>query len=241
MQLYDMHSHILPNFDDGSESVEESLEMLNCLSAQNVNNVCFTPHFYSNKTSVDTFALLRYEAYSKFLPHKPKKANIVLGAEVYVTHYLFSNTDISQLTYGKSRYILTEFPYASSFDGKSADYLWEIINNFNLIPVIPHVERYDALLNNTDKIEELKDLGVIIQTNIGNYAKKAPFFARQKLLKLINNGYIDIIGSDSHSMVKRTPEVFGQALDCISSKCGQDRVEKMMSTAKKIFDEAYEE
>ena len=57
MQLYDMHSHILPGIDDGAPSVEKSLVILNELKKQGVTNVCLTPHFYTNEISAEDFAL----------------------------------------------------------------------------------------------------------------------------------------------------------------------------------------
>ena len=112
MQFYDMHTHILPEFDDGARSIEESLTLIDSLKKQNVNNICLTPHFYTNEMNAEDFVKERDEAYQKFLPHKPEDVNIILGAEVYVTKYLFVNDDLSKLTYGNSNYILTEFGYS---------------------------------------------------------------------------------------------------------------------------------
>ena len=39
MQLYDMHSHILPGFDDGAKTVEDSLKMIECLQKQGISNI----------------------------------------------------------------------------------------------------------------------------------------------------------------------------------------------------------
>ena len=238
MQLYDMHSHILPEFDDGAKSIDESLTLLNCLKNQNVTNICLTPHFYTNEMSVSDFVKSRQEAYEKFLPHKPEGINLVLGTEVYVTKYLFTNDDLSGITYGKSKYILTEYAYSSSFADHTLEKFYKLMDNYSLIPVLTHVERYENLIHEPEIIRELKDMGVIIQTNISNYADKAAFFRKRKLLKFINEGLIDIIGSDTHSMTHNTPEVFTQALKCISNKCGEQKVEQMMNTAANIFNSA---
>lgn len=235
MQYFDMHSHILPNFDDGARTVDDSLELLDCLKKQNVSNVCFTPHFYTNEMSVERFIEKRRAAYEEFLPYKPVNMNIVLGAEVYVTKFLFGSDDLSGLTYGKSRYILTEFSYSSSFSNKTLQQLNMLIENHRLIPVLPHVERYDVLMSDKEALQELRDMGVIIQTNIGNYTKKTSIFKRRKLLKLIGEGMIDILGSDAHSMTHNTPEVYSQAVDLIADKCGQRTVRKMMQNAEAIF------
>lgn len=238
MKLYDMHSHILPDFDDGSKSVEETLVMLDCLKKQNVTNICFTPHFYSNEMSAEQFVRSRNEAYEKFLPFKPNDMEIVLGAEVYVTKYLFVNDDLSSVTYGKSKYILTEFAYDSSFSEHTMDNICMLMDNYGLKPVLPHVERYNWLMRYPEIIAELREMGVLIQTNIGNYADKASFFTKRKLIKYINEGLIDILGSDSHSMTHRSPECFLQAVSCISQRCGKQAVEEMMKKSESIFNSA---
>lgn len=238
MQLYDMHSHILPEFDDGAKSVEESLALINVLKKQGVNNICLTPHFYTHEMSVEDFVKSRREAFEKFKPYIPEDVNIVLGTEVYVTRYLFNNADLSALTYGSSRYILTEFSYDSRFSDNTMNKFYTLINSYNLIPVIPHIERYQTLMDNSSIISELQDMGVVIQTNISNYAKKASMLKRRKLLKMISEGLIDIIGSDAHSLRHNTPEVYAEAINCIESKCGSQVIAQMMNNAKEIFENA---
>lgn len=238
MQLFDMHSHILPGIDDGAKTVNDSLEMLDCLKKQGITNVCLTPHYYTNEISLSDFWRSRQELFEMFKPNIPNGMNIVLGAEVYVTKYLFNNRDISGVTYGKSRYILTEFPYNSTFSGSSYDMLERIIGDYGLIAVLPHVERYHYLVDNPDVIAELKRMGVIIQTNVSNYAKKAPMMKRRRMLKLISSGLIDIIGSDAHSFSHNTPEIYSEALDCIAKKCGQNYVIRLMKNSSDIFNAA---
>ena len=86
MQLYDMHSHILPGIDDGAPSVEKSLVILNELKKQGVTNVCLTPHFYTNEISAEDFAAQETAcAIDNLMPHIPDGMKVVVGAEVYVT------------------------------------------------------------------------------------------------------------------------------------------------------------
>lgn len=238
MQFYDMHSHILPKFDDGAKTIEDALAMIDCLRKQGVTNICLTPHFYTNERSYDDFIEKRAEAFEKFRPYIPEDINIVLGTEVYVTNYLFNNEKLSGITYGKSRYILTEYPYESKFGNNTMQMFYRLLQNYGLIPVMPHVERYRHLINNPDLIEEMQDMGVVIQTNISNYTDKAPFFHKRKLFKLIDGGYIDILGSDAHSFTHNTPEVYREAIANIADKCGRNRVGKMMDAAAEIFDKA---
>ncbi len=238
MELYDMHSHILPDFDDGAKDVKVALELIEKLKKQGITNICLTPHFYTNEMSYIKYLNKRQHAFEKFLPYIPEDINVVLGCEVYVTDYLFNNSDLSGLTYGNSRYILTEFAYTSSFSEKTMKNFYVLIQNHGLIPVIPHVERYHYLIDHPDKIADLKDIGVVIQTNISCYTQNTPFFKKRKMLKLIDRGLIDIIGSDTHSMVHNPPDCFAEALKTISDKCGTRAVKLLMENAKEIFDKA---
>ena len=53
--MIDWHSHILPEMDDGSKDVSESLLMLDSLRDQGIESVVATPHFYANDEPVETF------------------------------------------------------------------------------------------------------------------------------------------------------------------------------------------
>ena len=61
--MIDWHSHILPNMDDGSHSVDESRSMLQSLKEQGIETVIATPHFDADSESVDTFLERRCAAY----------------------------------------------------------------------------------------------------------------------------------------------------------------------------------
>ena len=235
MQLYDMHTHILPAFDDGAKTVEDSLALIEGLKKQGVSHICLTPHFYTHEMSVEDYVAKRQEAFEVLRPQLPSDVEIVLGSEVYVTQYLFNSQDLNGITYGQSNYILVEFSYQCTFNETIMRQFDVLMRNHRLIPVLTHVERYDNLMSDPGLIEELKDDGVVIQTNISNYADKAPFFRKRKLLKFISNGLIDILGSDAHSFKHNTPEVFTQAMKNISQKCGDGTLSDMMANAEKIF------
>ena len=185
--------------------------------------------------SYDDYLVKRKEAFDNFAPHMPDDINFILGCEVYITDYLFNNNDLSQITYGNSRYILTEFAYQSRFTDKTMQSFYLLVQNYGLTPVMPHVERYPYLIDNPGAIGVLKDLGTVIQTNVSSYTQEASFFRKRKLFKLIDKGLIDIVGTDAHSLHHNNPEVYTEALKAISKKCGDRAVYRMMDNAAGIF------
>lgn len=238
MQYYDMHSHILPAFDDGARTIDDSLKLIDSLRRQGVTNICLTPHYYTNERSLEDFLEKREEAFENFKPHIPDDIRIVLGAEVYVTEYLFNNDRLPGITYGKSKYILTEYPYNSNFGEKTMQMFYALIQNYGMIPVMPHVERYPNLIGDPDLIEEMQDIGVVIQTNAGSYTDKASFFKKRKMFKLMEAGLIDILGTDTHSFKHNNPDNYSEAIRNIRSKCGSDKVSELMDNAAEIFEAA---
>ena len=59
--LIDTHTHITPNVDDGSSSIEMSLEMLRSEAAQGGSKVFLTPHSFAFETKrpEDVYAKMR--------------------------------------------------------------------------------------------------------------------------------------------------------------------------------------
>ena len=61
-KIIDLHSHVLPGIDDGSQSVEMSLAMLRREAEQGVTVVCATSHYYAKHSSIPAFCERRAEA-----------------------------------------------------------------------------------------------------------------------------------------------------------------------------------
>ena len=78
--LTEYHCHILPGIDDGSDSVETSLQMVEMMHAQGVERICATPHFYAHREqSVAGFLKKRQDAYEKIQGQTLEKVGIVIS------------------------------------------------------------------------------------------------------------------------------------------------------------------
>ncbi len=228
---YDMHSHILPEMDDGSKSVELSLEIIEKLRAQDVKNICLTPHFYTNEESMEQFLERRKASLGKLLPVLPDDVNVCVGAEVYLSSYLFNNKDLSEICYGDSKYILCEFSFGSHFSEHTMEYFYRL-KSYGLKPVLTHIERYHHLMDDESLVENLVDEDIIIQTNVGAFKG---FSQKRKLIKYIKRGYIDIVGTDCHSLTRGNPDEYSATINLIKEKCGQEYVDHIIKTSAEIF------
>ncbi|HNP94784.1 MAG TPA: capsular biosynthesis protein, partial [Cyclobacteriaceae bacterium] len=68
--------------------------------------------------------------------------------------------------------------------------------------VLAHPERYQYLIGDIEKAEDLRNRGVLFQINIpsivGAYSRPIQKFAQQ----LINKGWVDFLGSDCHNQMQ---------------------------------------
>lgn len=235
MELYDMHSHILPQMDDGAEDVEVSKKILNVLYSQGVSHICLTPHYYSHKESMEDFLKSREYCFSLLKPHIPQGIEVCLGAEVYVTDIIMNNASLNHVCYGNSNYILLEFPYLTTFKDSSFELLVRLMNRYGVKPILAHIERYPALLGNPKLMQELSSYGIRFQTNAVSYLDRGTF---RKLKKLIKLGLVDFIGSDAHNLVRNSPQKFGEAVELINKKTSPNVMRAITHFSRDVFEDA---
>lgn len=232
-QFVDIHSHILPKIDDGAKNVETSLKMIEKLSSQGAKAIVASPHYYSNEISLDDFVEKRNSAFEELNSKLPLNSpKIIPAAEVFISKYLFNNEDLKDVCIDGTQYILIEHPFKSKFEEKEFSRLESLIYDYHLTPILVHVERYKGLMSSEQKIDELIDLGCLMQANVNSFYNER-FFTKKKLLTLAKNGKIHLLGSDSHNMEERAPE-FKKGFDEILKHIGRRPLTKMLQNSIEI-------
>lgn len=198
---FDIHTHIVPGVDDGADSLEESLEMISQMREQGVLNIVATPHYPDGKTEKikDAFDMLKKSVEDKYPDMKLYLGNELLNGPGVIE----ALKDKTALTIAGTKYILVEF-LPSDSQRKIYSALREYILE-GYIPIVAHVERYEALHKNYDFLDEIINMGAYIQMNTesltgGMFDRRAAYCR-----KLLENGYIHFLGSDCHGAEKRKP------------------------------------
>lgn len=199
----DLHTHILPDFDDGAKTAEESVKMLFAEIRQGVTDVALTPHFSIANESVEDFVARRDVSF-KLLKEKIKenaledKINLYLGAEVkYDPNLIYS--DIFKLCIGDTSYLLLELDQSHPFNlEQTVDWLL----SKGVTPIFAHVERYKYLIKNEKLMQKFLYEGVVFQANASSLLGK--HYVRD-VKKLIKKGYVQLLASDAHGAQERPP------------------------------------
>ncbi|MBR6873444.1 MAG: histidinol-phosphatase [Ruminococcus sp.] len=226
----DFHSHILPGIDDGSRSVEESVELLDMMAADGVDIVCATPHFYMHEISIEKFIKRRNEAYATLKEHlRPEHPKILLGAEVLYNHALLRCEEIKQLCLQGTDYLLWEMPYTEITSAIIND-TDELAHTDDLKIMVAHIERY---LNFTSysSLAELMSLDVIGQLNAKSFTS---FSTRRACKKLIGDGFVYILGTDYHRPTSGHA-LLSAAEEVIAKKFNPKMIDRIAHNGEKIL------
>lgn len=230
MKKIDMHTHLLPDIDDGSPDEDISKRLVDILVQQGVTDIALTSHFYSDQESLEGFLGRRENSYSLFKTKKIENVNFYLGSEVFISEKLFNAPSLKEVCYENTNYMLTEFPYSASFEGYSYEMLTHIIKAYNIKPLMAHIERYPALFKDADKIEELIELGCYMQINLSSLSL---WKLRKRLLKLIEAGLIHVVGTDTHSFSKGLD--YNAGFNLIEKKLGSKYCQNITDNAEKML------
>lgn len=214
--MIDFHSHILPNMDDGSSSLRESLSMLDLLSQQGMDLVVATPHFYANDNSVDEFLDRRRRSAEALLTVlRPEHPEIRLGAEVRYYEGISRNPDLKKLRIESTRLLLLEMPFA-----RWTEYTVRELTDLSLsstVLVLAHVERYLGF-QPSSVIDRLLGSGILLQINASYLNHR---FTRSGALGMLGRQQVHFLGSDCHNLTDRAPEI-GKAYGLIEKKFGSE-------------------
>lgn len=204
--MIDIHSHILPRLDDGSQSVEESMAMLRASAAQGVGCIAATPHFYAEENRPEEF-LERRAASEEELRRvwEPGLPALKLGAEVCFFEGISHCEGLDSLKLEGTDLLLLEMPFARW----SRRTLQEVraLQAQGITVVLAHIERY-LHWQDEETWETLLDWGVLNQCNASFLLR---WQTRRKALHMLREGMIHLLGSDCHNMYTRPPQL-GKAL-----------------------------
>ena len=214
--MIDIHTHILPGMDDGSSSLEESLSMARESARQGVRLLAATPHFYATQEDPNSF-LRRREKSLALLESAWQDSfpTLLVGAEVRYFDGISRVEKIAHLTLDHTRILLLEMPF-TSWSRRMVEEVVELQRSRGLQVLLAHVERY--LKDQDGQVwETFRQNGVWMQCN-------ANFFLRWQTKRnaqaLFKKGEIQMLGSDTHNMTSRPPNL-AMARDALVKSLGQ--------------------
>lgn len=196
--MIDIHSHIIPNVDDGARSVEETFNILKEAQEAGFTDVILTSHFLLNYYETNAQELIFWkEKLQEVLKKQGTKINLHSGMEIYITNQMEELLESKKiLTLANSRYMLIELPLATNV--KYFDYVVYYLEAKGIKPIIAHPERYKCVQKDPDIVEEYIEKGCLIQCNYGSIVNLYGREAEKTIKTLLKKNQVHFLGSDVH-------------------------------------------
>ena len=224
----DIHSHIIPDVDDGPKTLEESLELIENSAANGTENIVATPHFYASRHNLNDwlevvnrqFALLKDAAENK-IPN----VKLYLGAEVRYFNGISACNELDFFCFENTHVLLLELDYLPISE-KTVEEIEELYYRGYTV-VLAHIERYYKLKGFSKLKPLILSKRVKIQINASSFFESA--FSKIAV-KLIKKNMVDYIAGDMHSVEQR-PSKLKEAYECIEKKFGKVRCTKLIQNS----------
>lgn len=199
--MIDLHSHILPELDDGSQSLEESLAMARMAVQSGVTVMVATPHCMDDRAQqvYAAWRLLREALRDTEIPLK-----LYLGMEIFGTADTVRLLRAGRLfPLNGSQYPLIEFSFRSTGE-EETQILYQVLRA-GYRPLVAHPERYGYVWENPELINLWTKMGCLLQINRGSLLGRFGPGAQRMAAELVERGFVTAVATDAHSPRVRTP------------------------------------
>lgn len=224
--MIDVHSHILPNIDDGSRSIEETFNLIKEAKEAGFEGIVCTSHYMENYYETNRPEReVWINAIHENLENKNIDMNLYLGNEIYMSDNIIELLeDGKATTMNDTSYVLFELPMNTE-PMNLYDMVYEM-QQYKIVPILAHPERYSFVQTDPELIYDLIDKGVLMQANygsiIGQYGKKAQMIVQ----KFLENNMIHMLGTDVHRQNTIYPKIPEIILE-LKSLIGEEKVKEL--------------
>lgn len=230
--MIDIHTHIIPEVDDGSRNLETSLSMLVEAENQGIQAVICTPHYRKPYNKTPAVIREKFEELKAAAAEKGINVKLFLGQEIYCKAGEYKSLIKSGevLTMNGGKFVLLEFDFDNYID--IADVVYEV-KAMGFIPIVAHIERYSYMTD--EEVYEIKKVGGLIQVNADSVIGGGGRAMKKTVKKLFREGFVDFVASDVHSGRDNN---FKKAYEYVLKKYGEDAaVVTFNENAKRIIKE----
>ncbi len=223
--MIDIHSHIIYGIDDGSKSIETSLEMLRLALEAGTTDIVATPH------SNGEFAFqpdVNRERIAELQAQGPAGLRIHSGCDFHLSYENVEDAfrDPRKYTINGLNYLLVEFPEGNLIPNIGD--VFERLRGIGVVPVITHPERNWMIQQNFDTLATWVSLGALVQVTAGSLTGRFGKPAQQFGARTIDRGLCHFIASDAHDTRDRHPKL-RKAYEFVRGKWGDATAERLFT------------
>jgi protein-tyrosine phosphatase len=236
--VIDLHCHILPGIDDGSKSLEMSLEMARIAVDDGIEVLACTPHIYPGLYMNDTNGILAArDKLQASLDENGIALKLTIGADVHLVPGLLEGLRAGQIpSLHGTRYLLLE-PSHHVAPPRFAESVFQLVGA-GYVPVITHPERLTWVEDHYQVFADLVKQGAWMQLTAGSltgaFGPRAQYWAE----KFLDDGLTHILATDAHSTGRRCPRM-SEAREIAARMLGREEADLLVRGRQQmILDDA---
>ncbi len=209
----DIHAHLIPGIDDGPQTMEEAVNMVNKLQKAGYEQLTATPHvFLEYYPNTKEQILKGYQALKMAVSNAGIDVEIKVAAEYFLDDHFLEILHVDDLLTINENSILVELSLHGSTVGMTE--IFQEIREKEYMPILAHPERY--LYLEIEDYRQLLHFGCQFQVNllslVGYYGVKE----QKRAHFLFKKGWVTYLGTDAHNEIQ--VEKIDKLLNIRSSK-----------------------
>lgn len=235
--MFDLHSHILPEVDDGAKSLAETEELLRLSVADGVTGIVATPHVNPSEYHYNPVLVQQAE-----LRVRELIASLGLPIALKVAGEVRLSPDIVPMAeqeglpllgfYHHKPTILVEFHHVHILPG--TEKIAESLIKLGYQLLIAHPERNSSVVKDITILKPFIDMGCLLQINAGSLLGHFRQEPRDRAMQMLKKGWVHVIASDTHNLSKRRP-CLKDAYQHVAMLHGEALAEQLCVTNPKVI------
>jgi len=225
--LIDLHCHLLPGIDDGSDNLAMSLAMARMASSDGITTIACTPHILPgvyNNTGPQIRAAVA--GLQQRISEAGIPITVVTGADVHIAPDLgIQLREGRVLTLNDSRYLLLEPPH-HLLPPRLEDLVFGL-QAAGYIPIITHPERLSWIEGGFDLIKRFVNNSVLMQITggslLGEFGRRPRYWAE----RMLDEGLCHLLATDAHKTDRRVPRL-SEAYLLVAKRLGEEEAANLV-------------
>jgi protein-tyrosine phosphatase len=216
--MVDIHCHILPALDDGSDCLETSCEMAEMAIEDGVTHIIATPHANSGYAFLpELIRERRNELQARF----EGRLTLATGCDFHLSfeNLLAIRHAAERFTLNQRNYLLVEF--ADYSIPPSLDQALHELRLAGLRPIITHPERNPLIRTQPERLYKWLRQGCYAQVTAQSLTGKFGESAQEMAEVWLDAGAIHFLASDAHNLTSR-PLRLRETFDRVVKTRGED-------------------
>jgi protein-tyrosine phosphatase len=219
--VIDIHSHIMPDIDDGARTLEEAVEMARVAGQDGIKYMVSTPHMFNglSHNPAPSEILERVAALNAAIGGNGPK--ILPGNEVHISHDIADHVKNNRvMRINQQNYLLVEFPQLTVPVG--ADELFYKLQLQGVNPVLVHPERNSQIQGQPSIVGKFVERGVSIQVTAMSLTGEFGTAAKNCADILLRHQCVHFLATDCHR-TKSRPPILSQGRAAAAVVIGDER------------------